>query len=40
VTETFAVPVHPAALVPVTVYDVVVAGFTEMLVPLPPVLQA
>lgn len=39
VTETLAVPVHPAAEVPVTVYVVVEDGFTTVDVPLPPELQ-
>ena len=38
VTVTVAVPVHPA-VVPVTVYVVVVPGETEMLAVLPPVLH-
>jgi hypothetical protein len=39
VTLIVAVPVHPAALVPVTVYVVVELGVTVMLAVLPPVLQ-
>ena len=39
VTLTVAVPVHPAVLVPVTVYVVVVLGVTVMLAVLPPVFQ-
>jgi len=39
VTLTVAVPVHPAALVPVTVYVVVALGVTVMLAVLPPVFQ-
>jgi hypothetical protein len=35
VTLTVAVPVHPAALVPVTVYVVVVLGVTVLLTPVP-----
>ena len=35
VTLTVAVPVHPAVLVPVTVYVVVVLGVTVLLAPLP-----
>jgi hypothetical protein len=35
VTLTAAVPVHPAVLVPVTVYVVVVLGVTVLLAPLP-----
>ncbi len=38
-TLTVAVPVHPAVLVPVTVYIVVVLGVTVMLAVLPPVFQ-
>ena len=34
-TLTVAVPVHPAALVPVTVYVVVELGVTVLLAPLP-----
>ena len=39
VTLIVAVPVHPAVLVPVTVYVVVALGVTVMLAVLPPVLQ-
>jgi len=39
VTLTVAVPVHPAVLVPVTVYVVVALGVTVMLAVLPPVFQ-
>ena len=39
VTLTAAVPVHPAVLVPVTVYVVVELGVTVMLAVLPPVFQ-
>ena len=39
VTLTVAVPVHPAVLVPVTVYVVVELGVTVMLAVLPPVFQ-
>jgi hypothetical protein len=39
VNVTVAVPVHPAALVPVTVYVVVELGVTVMLAVVPPVLQ-
>ena len=39
-TETVAVLVHPAALVPVTVYEVVVAGFTVVDAVVAPVFQA
>ena len=39
ITLTVAVPVHPAALVPVTVYVVVELGVTVMLAVFPPVLQ-
>ncbi|MPM97219.1 hypothetical protein SDC9_144392 [bioreactor metagenome] len=39
-TETVPVPVHPATLVPVTVYVVVAEGETEILDPFPPVLHA
>jgi hypothetical protein len=39
VTVETAVPVQPDA-VPVTVYEVVVAGVTLIELPLPPVLQA
>ena len=39
VTLTVAVPVHPAVLVPVTEYVVVVLGVTVMLAVLPPVFQ-
>jgi len=35
VTLTVAVPVHPAELVPVTVYVVVALGVTVLLVPVP-----
>jgi len=35
VTLTVAVPVHPAVLVPVTVYVVVALGVTVLLAPLP-----
>jgi len=35
VTLTVAVPVHPAVLVPVTVYVVVPVGVTVLLAPLP-----
>ena len=38
-TLTVAVPVHPAVLVPVTVYVVVALGVTVMLAVLPPVFQ-
>jgi len=37
VTLTAAVPVHPAVLVPVTVYVVVALGVTVLLAPLPKV---
>ena len=39
VTLTVAVPVHPAPVVPVTVYVVVALGVTVMLAVLPPVFQ-
>jgi hypothetical protein len=39
VTVTVAVPVHPAVLVPVTVYVVVALGVTVMLAAMSPVLQ-
>jgi len=39
VTLTVAVPEHPAAVVPVTVYVVVPLGVTVMLAVLPPVFQ-
>lgn len=39
VTLTDAVPVHPAAEVPVTVYVVLDNGLTLIVVPDPPVLQ-
>jgi len=35
VTLTVAVPVHPAVVVPVTVYVVVTLGVTVLLAPLP-----
>jgi len=39
VTVTVLVPIQPAALVPVTVYVVVVPGLTVIEAPVAPVLQ-
>lgn len=39
-TVTVVVRLHPALLVPVTVYVVVVVGFTDTKEPLPPELHA